>query len=67
MSEEEDTGVPRVSVVIATKDRCGLLAEALASVYALAGPDLALEVIVADNGSCDETPAVAAQFGARFV
>ena len=58
---------PRVSVIIPTKNRSALLREALASVRALDGPDLELEIIVADNGSSDCTAQVAQDFGARFV
>src|SRR5947209_8097109 len=57
----------RVSVIVPTKDRSGLLRQALASVRALEGPDLAIELIVADNGSTDDTAAVAHEFGARLV
>jgi len=59
--------IPLVSVVIPTKDRRDLLREALASVRALAGDDLRIEIIVADNGSSDDSSIVAAEFGARFV
>lgn len=58
---------PLVSVIVPTKDRCGLLREALASVRALEGDDLRLEVIVADNGSVDDTAVVAAEHGAVLV
>ena len=57
----------RVSVIVPTKDRCRLLAEALASVRALGGEDLKIELIVADNGSRDDTPSVAARYDATFV
>jgi glycosyltransferase involved in cell wall biosynthesis len=49
-----------LSVVIASKDRAGLLAQALDSLAAQAGaPEF--EIIVADNGSSDATPAVVAE------
>jgi glycosyltransferase involved in cell wall biosynthesis len=54
-------------VIVPTKNRRSLLCEALASVRALDGPDLDLELIVADNGSTDDTEAVAGRFGARFI
>jgi glycosyltransferase involved in cell wall biosynthesis len=57
----------RVSVIVPTKDRCALLAEALASIRRLEGPDLHLELIVADNGSTDCTQAVAREFDARYL
>ncbi|MDQ3703440.1 MAG: glycosyltransferase family 2 protein [Chloroflexota bacterium] len=54
----------RVSVIIPTKDRSACLRQALTSVRALEGDDLSLEVIVVDDGSIDDTAAVARQFGA---
>jgi glycosyltransferase involved in cell wall biosynthesis len=57
----------RVSVVIPTRNRSRLLAEALQSVRAIAGPDLDLEVLVCDNGSTDDTAEVARSFGARVL
>jgi len=56
-----------VSVIIPTKNRAALLCEALRSVRAVEGPGLDLEVIVADNGSTDDTEAVARTFQTRFV
>lgn len=58
---------PVVSVVVPTRDREALLRETLASVRALEGDDLRIELIVVDNGSTDGTPQVAAEFGARFI
>ena len=58
--------VPVVSVVVPTRNREALLRETLASVRALEGADVKIELIVVDNGSTDGTPAVAAAFGARF-
>lgn len=57
----------KVSVVIPTKNRSHFLREALQSVHALAGPDLELEVIVADDSSTDETAAVVCAARARLV
>ncbi len=57
----------RVSVVVPTKDRAALLQQALASIRAVEGPDLAIELIVADNGSSDGSRDVAAGFGAAWV
>ena len=49
-----------LSVVIASKDRAGFLARALDSLAAQTGaPEF--EIVVADNGSSDGTPAVVAQ------
>ena len=63
----DPSGRRTVSVVIPTRDRAALLREALASVREIEGPDLVLDIIVADNGSNDETPEVAREFGARLV
>lgn len=63
------TDVPRrhVSAIIPTRNRAALLAKALASVRALEGPDLAIEIIVVDNGSTDATADVARAAGAVLV
>lgn len=55
----------KLSIVIATKDRAPFLAHALAS---LSEQRCAhdFEVIVADNGSTDETPRVVEEAGKRF-
>jgi glycosyltransferase involved in cell wall biosynthesis len=58
---------PVVSVIVPTYNRGRLLREALASVRALEGPDLIIELIVADNLSTDDTQEVARSFGARVV
>jgi glycosyltransferase involved in cell wall biosynthesis len=57
----------RVSVVIPTRNRARLLAEAIRSVRAIEGPDLNLEVLVVDNGSTDDTEQVASALGARVL
>lgn len=57
----------RVSVIVPTKDRCELLNLALASIRRVDGADLDLEILVCDNGSSDETEAVARRHGALFV
>src|SRR4051794_31548050 len=54
---------PRVSVVVATRNRSGLLAEAIRSIQALQGPDLDLEILVVDNGSTDDTAEVVRGLG----
>jgi glycosyltransferase involved in cell wall biosynthesis len=53
--------VPRVSVIIPTFNRVGLVREAIESALAQTYRDL--EIIVADDGSTDETAAVVARFG----
>ena len=56
-----------VSVIVPTKNRSAMLREALESIVALRGPDLDLEIIVADNHSTDDTCAVAESLGAFVV
>jgi abequosyltransferase len=55
---------PRLSVCIPTYNRAALLAGALESVLAQAGDEV--EVVVSDNASTDDTPAVVAALQARF-
>lgn len=56
-----------VSVVVPTRDRPGLLAEALASIRAIEGSDLRFEILVGDNGDDPETARVAERYGARYI
>jgi glycosyltransferase involved in cell wall biosynthesis len=60
-------GVADISVIIPTRDRAPLLAQALASVRALEADDLAIEIIVVDDGATDDTQEVARRFGARIL
>ena len=54
---------PKVSVVIATRDRASSLRETLRSLAAVNVPaDLPTEVVVIDNGSTDDTSEVVADF-----
>jgi glycosyltransferase involved in cell wall biosynthesis len=57
---------PAVSVVVPTRDRAGYLRVCLASIAAqqLAEP---FEIVVVDDGSADDTPAVAERAGAELV
>ena len=57
----------RVSVVIPTRNRRDLLLEAIRSVQAIDGPDLDLEILVADNGSTDGSQTAAAALGVRVL
>lgn len=56
---------PTVSVVIRTRDEESWIRHCLAGVFAQSGVDF--EVIVVDNGSCDETVSVAKSFPVRTV
>jgi glycosyltransferase involved in cell wall biosynthesis len=60
------TGARRVSVIVATRDRPGLLREALQSIRQLEGPDLTFEILVGDNGTAPETAPVVAAFGGTY-
>jgi glycosyltransferase involved in cell wall biosynthesis len=55
---------PLVSVIIPTYNRAGMIAMAVSSV--LAQTYRGIEVIVVDDGSIDDTPAVLNDFGARI-
>lgn len=57
----------RISVIVPTRDRPGMLRGALASIRAIEGPDLMFEIVVADNGSHPETAAIADEFRALRV
>jgi glycosyltransferase involved in cell wall biosynthesis len=57
----------RVSVIVPTCDRPATLRRALASIRAVEGPDLSIEIIVADNGKSAETGEVAREFNAVYL
>lgn len=61
------TAVRKVTAIVPTRDRPHLLREALASIRALEGPDLKIEIIVGDNGGAPQTAAIAQAYGARRV
>lgn len=54
--------MPLVSVIIPTRNRAGLLREAIESVLAVHQDEFELEPIVVDDGSTDETREVAAAY-----
>lgn len=56
-----------VSVVIPVKDRAAELRRCLASLSSLRYPPANLEVIVVDDGSSDNCPEIAANWGARLL
>jgi glycosyltransferase involved in cell wall biosynthesis len=57
----------RVSVVVPTCNRPALLRQALASIRSVEGADLMCEILVGDNGSDPETPAIAKEFNAAYI
>ena len=57
----------RVSVVVPTCNRPASLRRALASIRAVEGLDIRLEILVADNGDCPETKTAAAEYGAKYL
>ncbi|MFT3729331.1 MAG: glycosyltransferase family 2 protein [Terricaulis sp.] len=54
----------RVSVIVPTRNRSALLRQALASIRAVEGDDLALEILVGDNGDAPETKLICEEFRA---
>ncbi|MBF6589146.1 MAG: glycosyltransferase family 2 protein [Ktedonobacterales bacterium] len=56
-----------VSVIIPTHDRSSLLREAIESVLAVRREGFEVEIIVSDDGSTDETPAVAHDYPVRYL
>jgi glycosyltransferase involved in cell wall biosynthesis len=57
----------KVSVIVPTCDRPALLREALASIRALEGSDLRLEILVGDNGFASETRLIVNEFSAIYL
>lgn len=53
------------SILLATRDRAASLDRTLASIAAQTAPGIAWEILVADNGSTDETGAVLERWAAR--
>ena len=68
MAEEEGAGVPEVSIVLPCLNEAETLASVLRQIRSAAQESgLAIEVIVADNGSTDGSLEIAAEQGARVV
>jgi glycosyltransferase involved in cell wall biosynthesis len=59
--------VKKVSVVVPTRDRDGLLKQALASIRSNEDQSLELEILVIDNGSGESTRSIADELGARYL
>ena len=53
--------------MIPTRNRSALLAEALASIRSVEGPDLQIEIIVVNDGSTDDTDEVAGRCADRVI
>jgi glycosyltransferase involved in cell wall biosynthesis len=62
-----ESTAPRVSVVIPARNEAHNLGRTLAALFKQAPPGVELEVIVADDGSTDDTAAVACEAGARVI
>lgn len=60
-----DVATPRVSVVVATRNRCARLRDLLAALRAQTLPAREFEVVIVDDASTDETRAVLAEEAAR--
>ncbi|MBC7963711.1 MAG: mycofactocin biosynthesis glycosyltransferase MftF [Steroidobacteraceae bacterium] len=59
--------LPEITVVVPVKDRADELRRCLASLARLSYPQDKLQVIVVDDGSLDDSPLVAREFGALLV
>ncbi|MAT06301.1 MAG: hypothetical protein CL424_14785 [Acidimicrobiaceae bacterium] len=67
MTTSDDTHLPRVSVVITTRNRPQALAAAVESALALDTSCFELDLIVVDDGSTDETPEVLERYPVRVI
>jgi len=56
---------PQISIVAATRDRALSLSRLLASLEMLQSPPVLFEVIIADNGSSDDTPRILHEWAQR--
>jgi glycosyltransferase involved in cell wall biosynthesis len=60
------SALPRLSIVIPTRNRAALLRDSLASLCTQTLPAEEFEVVVVDDGSTDDTPATCAAFAGRL-
>jgi hypothetical protein len=67
LNQRKSPELPLVSVVIPVRNDAARLRRCLASVAESAYPASKIEVIVADNGSTDESPNVATEMGATLL
>ena len=67
MTTHDGMQLPKVSVVITTKNRSTQLAEAIESALALDRTRFDLEIIVVDDGSTDDTPEVLQRYPVRVI
>lgn len=58
-------GSPKISVVISTRNRCESLARCLDAIAKMDAP-VEWELVIVDNGSSDDTPAVVERFATTF-
>lgn len=65
--QEQPTALPEVSIVIPVMNRADELRRCLTSLTRLTYPQDKLQIIVVDDGSSDDSPAVALEFGALLV
>ena len=60
-----NTKIPRISVIIPTFNRAGMLGATLESLAAQTLPTDQYEVVVVDDGSQDATPEICRSFASR--
>lgn len=65
MGHGETAPVPTISVIIPTRDRAPSLRDLLDSLETLQAPPVPFEIVIADNGSSDETPRILAEWKLR--
>ena len=66
-TRQQPATLPDISIVIPVKDRADELRRCLTSLSKLKYPQEKLQVVVVDDGSSDDSPQVAREFGAMLV